>query len=35
VRREKLFAAMFFAIGILSAGFGAWAAEQAHALASL
>jgi hypothetical protein len=35
VRREKLFAAMFFVIGILSAGFSAWAAEQAHALASL
>jgi hypothetical protein len=35
VRREKLFAAMFFAIGVLSAGFSAWAAEQARALASL
>jgi hypothetical protein len=35
VRREKMFAAMFFAIGVLSAGFSAWAAEQARALASL
>lgn len=35
VIREKLFAAMFLAIGVLSAGFSAWAAEQAHAMASL
>jgi E3 Ubiquitin ligase len=35
VRRERLFAAMFFTIGVLSAGFSAWAAEHAHALASL
>ena len=35
VMREKLFAAMFFTIGVLSAGFCAWAAEHARALASL
>jgi hypothetical protein len=35
VRRERLFAAMFFTIGVLSAGFSAWAVEHAHALASL
>jgi E3 Ubiquitin ligase len=33
VNREKLFAAMFFAIGILCAGLCAWAIEQARALA--
>jgi E3 Ubiquitin ligase len=35
VRREKLYATMFLAIGVLSAGFSAWAVEQARALASL
>jgi hypothetical protein len=35
VRRERLFAAMFFTIGVLSAGFSAWAAEHARALDSL
>jgi hypothetical protein len=35
VRRERLFAAIFFAVGVLSAGFAAWAAEHARALASV
>jgi hypothetical protein len=35
VRREKWLAAMFFAIGVLSAGFSAWAAEHARTLTSL
>jgi len=35
VAREQLFAAMFFAIGIVSAGFSAWAIEHARALASI
>jgi hypothetical protein len=35
VRREKWFAAMFLAIGVLSAGFSAWAAEHARTLTSL
>jgi hypothetical protein len=34
VNREKLFAAMFFAIGIVCAGLCAWAIEQARALAA-
>lgn len=33
VRREKLFAAMFFAVGIVCAGLCAWAIEHARALA--
>jgi hypothetical protein len=33
VRREKLFAAMFFAMGIVCAGLCAWAIEHARALA--
>ena len=32
VRREKLFAAMFFAMGIVCAGLCAWAIEHARAL---
>jgi hypothetical protein len=35
VRREKMFAVMFLAIGVLSAGFSAWAAEHARSLTSL
>jgi len=35
VRREKLFAAMFFIVGVVCAGFSAWAVEQARALASI
>jgi E3 Ubiquitin ligase len=35
VRREKLFAVMFLTIGVLSAGFSAWAAEHARALTPL
>jgi hypothetical protein len=35
VRREKLFAAMFFIAGVVCAGCSAWAVEQARALASI
>jgi E3 Ubiquitin ligase len=35
VMREKLLGAMFLAIGVICAGFSAWAAGHAHALASL
>jgi E3 Ubiquitin ligase len=35
VRREKLFAALFLTIGVLSAGCSAWAAEHARTLTSL
>jgi hypothetical protein len=35
VNREKLHAAMFFVIGVVCAGFSAWAVEHARALASI
>ena len=35
VMREKLLAAVFLTIGVICAGFSAWAAEHAHALSPL
>jgi hypothetical protein len=35
VRREQLFAAVFFIVGVVCAGFSAWAVEQARSLASI